>query len=1111
MAYIFGLDIGVASCGWAVTDMNHKRIVDFGVRIFDKAENPKTGESLNKPRREARSQRRRLERRSERLRLIREEFLKQNMFASLEEMEQYFAHIREANDSVWELRAGGLDRLLSPEDWSRVLIRIAKRRGYQSNRRLESSVVEADKKKEMGIVAERIQALIHDKITGGFRTVGETLARHEHYHEYKRNRHSQHRFHIDRSLLIEEVEQLFEAQRRFGSAYASKEFEELYKDLAFKQRPFATKELLLKKVGGCTFLESEGEKRAAKHTRSAELFMLLQKLNHTRLNDGGFIRSLTQEEIATIFDLAHAQREVKYNTIRKTLKLSESVRFVGLMYSGKKNSTNLNDDVKQTENAKFVSLKFYHDMKNILDKLSETELWNRLNLERELFDHLGQVLTLCKNDFELEEELGALDISEQTIEALKSFSYSGFTHLSLRAYDRILPFLQQGMTYDKACEEAGFDFRVQSFQKQKFLPVIDKDDIRNPVVLRALSQARKVLNAMVREYGTPESVHIEVARELSKSFDERNKIKKSIESNRSEKEKLSRLLQDTFPVFKYKAPKPFDLLKYRLFKEQHGQCIYSGKRIDPERLFEDGYVEVDHILPMSRTMDDSYLNKVLVLQSENRNKRNRTPYEWIGHDELRWSEFRARIGILPYKKQQNLLRKSLNEEQKKEFLQRNLNDTRYIARYFSNFVRNFLQIESGKVICVNGQLTSFLRTRFGLGHLKNRSEDAHHALDAIIVTVANEAAIKRITDFHKRGELAALTNTDRWIDPETGEIVDVQFLHSEWKEKFPLPWPDFRTEVLCRFGIDKRNVTDAERLHEPRALIEQFSLSNYIGLSDQEWKWVRPLFVSRAPNRKASGKAHQDTIKGIRRMEASDVKVKKTTLDALVGNSKTMSEDEARKKVESIFGNDPNLKNAVFKWLTQSVNLQEDIGQERYPRKVAKNGIGPIIRSVKIIEHSMAGVRMRGGRAIAENDSMVRVDVFEREGRYYVVPIYVADTVKPELPNRAAKAHKDEKDWDLIDDSYSFKFSLFKNDLVELVVTNKRIFAYYDGFHRGTALFNFMSHDRSEGKKGRIEGVGAKTGVIKFQKYTVDPLGYYYPVKGEKRLGFSKRQIQQTD
>ncbi len=1121
MGYRFGMDIGIASCGWSVVDIDNGRIVDMGVRIFEKAENPKTGESLNLPRRTARGQRRRLRRRSYRIEDIRDLFVEQGMFSSTEDLLDELSMVREFDHSVWDLRVKGLEHKLTAIEWARVLIRIAKRRGYQSNRRLEAGETEDTKAEERGVVLQKIQSLRMHQEQGSFRTIGETLAKHESYQEYKRNRHGKHRFHINRSMLVEEVDLLFEAQRRDGNPYATEAFQQQYRKLAFDQRPFATRELLERKIGYCTFVKTD--KRSPKFSRSSELFVMLQKINHLRLIEAGAERGLTDEERQLLIEHAHDQKELKYTSVRRLLKLSDTQKFKGLTYGGisikslneAESETEKTKPVKKAKNpedTRFVQLKFYHVVKDALAEHAQLD-WEMLLQDRKSFDQLGDVLTLCKNEYEMERDLNILGLSEQAKQACVGLSFSGYGHLSNAAYDRIIPFLEEGLTYDKACEAAGFDFRDQTHEKQKFLKVIDPEEIRNPVVLRALTQSRKVINAMIREYGTPGAVHIEVAREMSKPYEERKNIKKMIESNRAEKDKVVEFMKKEFPMFRNRDPKAFDVLKYKLYREQHGKCLYSGLAIDLNRIFgEDGYVEVDHILPMSRTMDDSYMNKVLVLQKENRNKRNQTPFEWFGRDAKRWAEFEAIIKVVPYKKQLNLLRKSLGEEQTKDFMSRNLNDTRYIARFFSKFVRDHLIIESGKVVCVNGQLTAFLRTRFGLGNLKDRSEDIHHAVDAVMIAIANEAMMKRASEFHKRKELYGVKAGDHFVDRETGEILDDRYCHVDRDEKFPLPWNDFRFEVLCRLGIDpheKRSdlpdESDLRRIHDPKELLEKYSLNAYVGLTEKEWRWVRPMFVSRAPRRNVTGKAHQDTIKGLRTLEEVEVKVKKTSLASLVGNSKkTMGRDEVDKIINTIFGEDPNMKKAVRDWLLYTPNLQEAIKNEDFPRKTAKNGLGPMIRSVKIIESSLSGVRLNGGKAIAENDAMVRIDIFEKAGKYYAVPIYVADTVKIELPNRAALAHKPETEWDIMDENYRFCFTLYPNDLVKLEVRGSKYFGYFGGFDRSTALLEILSHDRSGGKDGKYRGLGFKLGVIKFQKYVIDPIGYYYPVKGEKRLGFSQ-------
>ena len=172
---------------------------------------------------------------------------------------------------------------------------------------------------------------------------------------------------------------------------------------------------------------------------------------------------------------------------------------------------------------------------------------------------------------------------------------------------------------------------------------------------------------MVRRYGSPARIHIETAREVGKSFKDRKEIEKRQEENRKDREKAAAKFREYFPNF-VGEPKSKDILKLRLYEQQHGKCLYSGKEINLGRLNEKGYVEIDHALPFSRTWDDSFNNKVLVLGSENQNKGNRTPYEYLnGKDNSReWQEFKARVesSRFPHSKNngfycRNLMKKNL--------------------------------------------------------------------------------------------------------------------------------------------------------------------------------------------------------------------------------------------------------------------------------------------------------------------------------------------------------------------------------------------------------------------------------------------------------------------
>ncbi|MCX8087229.1 MAG: type II CRISPR RNA-guided endonuclease Cas9, partial [Rhodocyclaceae bacterium] len=494
-----------------------------------------------------------------------------------------------------------------------------------------------------------------------------------------------------------------------------------------------------------------------------------------------------------------------------------------------------------------------------------------------MLDAIAWVLSVFKDGAEVEAELAKLNLpgGEKMIEALSEVSFDKFHNLSLKALRKIVPHMEGGLRYDEACQAAGYHHsqpQAGEGKKSRFLPPLysgrDKDgrmifndrlDVpRNPVVLRALNQARKVMNALIREYGSPAAVHIEMARDLSRPFDERNKIRKAQEEYREKNEKDKAAFAAEYGI----AAKSREFEKFQLYREQQGKCAYSLKPLDLHRvIFEPGYAEVDHVLPYSRSFDDSKNNKVLSLTEENRNKGNRTPYEYlmaIDPSGERWREFAAFVEAnknYRLAKRQRLLRKDFTSKAAEEFRARNLYDTRYICRFFKNWVENHLQLAekveadgtvlpvAKRCVVLNGQTTAFLRARWGL--LKIRSEsDRHHALDAAVVAACSHSMVKRLADYSRRRELENLRAG--FPDPETGEILDPA-MFQRLAEHFPEPWPHFRQELQARLFVD-----DAEEL---RTRLEVFGTYSKEALAA-----VRPLFVSRAPQRRNGGAAHKDTI-----------------------------------------------------------------------------------------------------------------------------------------------------------------------------------------------------------------------------------------------------------
>lgn len=1129
----FGFDIGIASVGWAVLEPD--RIVALGVRAFDKAETAKEGESLNLARRSARLMRRRLYRRAWRQTKVARLLKREGLIADT----RFFHDQRPAPVSPWQLRVDGLDRLLTPEEWARVIYHLCKHRGFHWISRAEEKKAGEDAKGEGGKVKKGLADTKNRMREKGYRTAAEMVL--AEFPDAQRNKQGDYDKALSRVLLADEIGILFERQRALGNPHIGESFRtailgtgDRKSGLFWLQKPALSGDNLLKMLGRCTFEKTEY--RSPKASFTAERHVWLTRLNNLRIAIDGVTRPLSEQERRVALPLPYSQAgDLTHKQLRAALVkagvLGETFRFAKFSYA-----QSADGKAKDPESAVLVKLPAWQELrKQLKDKGLETE-WQgmagaALEGDPELLDRIAWVLSVYKDDAEVERELGKLDLpgGKAMVEALGEIRFDKFSALSLKALRKIVPHMETGQRYDEACESAGYH-HSQLFKlgegTERYLPpfysgrdknglMVFNDDMdipRNPVVLRALNQARKVMNALIREYGSPASVHIEMARELSKPFDERRDIKKE----QDEYQKRNQEDKARFSEHFGQMPKGQEFEKWRLYREQQGKsvyptmtdeqgvCAYSLSPIDLNRLLEPGYVEIDHALPYSRSFDDSKNNKVLVLAKENRDKGNATPYEYLdgANDSERWRRFVAYVeGNKAYRlaKRTRLLRKNFGADEAKDFSERNLNDTRYICKFFKNYVERYLKLadgsESKRCVVLSGQLTAFLRARWGLMKIRSDS-DRHHALDAVVVAACSHGMVKRLSDYSRRKELEAVR--EGFVDLETGEIVD-HAMHKQLKEHFPDPWDGFRHELEARLFTDGPV--------QLRAALE--GLGTY---SPEALDTLKPLFVSRAPQRRNGGAAHKDTIYAQpERLKTQGGVTQKVPLASL-----------SLKDLDTLI--DPHRNEKLYGAIRARLEAYGGKGDKAFPasnplRKPDRDGnpTGPVVRAVTKIIDKQSGIPIRGG--LAKNDSMLRVDVFTKGGKFHLVPVYVHHKVKG-LPNRAIVAFKAEAEWTLIDDGFDFCFSLHPNDYVKVTQrSGEGICGYYRGCHSGTGAINIALHDRyalgekttslafskknpgkpiPNDKLGLIEGIGVKL-AANIEKFHVDVLGNLYPAPPEIR------------
>ena len=1075
MKYSLGLDIGTTSVGWAVINEDKKRIEDLGVRIFERPEDPKTKESLAKPRRDARSARRRLRRRKQRLNHLKKFFIDNKLLQENLDYEELF---RKYNP--YEIRKKALYEKVSNEELFVAIYHIAKRRGYKSNRKkVEEN--NKDSKKVFGAISANQFLLSH------YRSVAETLLKEDKFKAHKRNKYDDYTNSFIREDFEKEIIAILKMQKWSNEDISKLLYDEpsgiLY------QRPFMTKELLNKMRGNCPY--EPGEKRAWKNSYTFEMFKLAQDLAHVTYNEG---EKFNAQQISDCVKICQQQQSVTYKKIREVIWFKNDNKFHFDHIKGK--SENSYDEQEKHE---FCKLKFYHDIKRATKNSPED--WARIEGNPDLFDSIGEILTFEKEDARVEDELDKLNLSKETLSELMKLSYSQFAHLSIKALRKITPILLNGNTYLDAIREAYPEKANEKLQGSlNELPALTEEQnnqITNPVVKRAISQTRKVVNAVIKKYGAPSQIKIECTNELAKNAKDRTRIERAQKENAERNERILGVLKENFNITN---PTGQQIVKYRLREEQLNKCQYCGKPLGPEIFMDDKLSEVDHIIPFSRCGNDGRNNKVLVCTSCNQEKKNLTPYEKWGSNASKWQSIvdLAQNPKISFQKRNRILSEKIPAE---EWNTRALNDTRYIMRFMSNYIKSNLKFANDggqKVVLPTGFITSYLRKMYHLGDKDREANSCHHAVDACVIATISQGQIQKISRWNKYKELGAKHSTIT-ID-ENGDTHQVTKTDFAGFRAELLPWPDFDKEVRLRSGV-AYNSEKIENLADFRDRFKIFdSYDETFRLS------IHPMFVSRMPKRSIKGKATLDTIRSPKTQDGDDNRLTR----------KRLAECSLKDIQNSVL---PESDKALYEQLLNIVaekgegGLKEKIYKNN--KKTDKNGnpISPV-STIKVYSKEPSGLLINRGSQFVNNGDMACLKIYRRKNqdgiyKYYCAPVYVHSAKKiihEILPTPKGANRSEKEDLAAIRDVTGRIFAteengfeevatVFQNDYVRFIYSDGCAEGYYVKYNISNGAISLISHNSAQ--KDSLFTCGINK-VIDFMRLNISVLGDNYQEYREK-------------
>lgn len=1091
MGYTIGLDIGIASVGWAVVNEEYE-IVEAGANIFPAAE-----PSSNVERRGFRQARRLKRRQKTRI----------SDFEKLWEKSGFKVPNALDND-VLELRIKGLSERLTEDEMYAVLLNNLKHRGIsyledaeigntsgEYAKSIAYNEAELEHKLPCEIQYERLCE--YGEYRGNITTIrdGEPLTLRNVF-TIGAYRKEVSEF-LDKQIELndkvnesfkEEYLLIFNRKREYyvgpGNELSRTDYGIYTTEIDEETGKYKTESNIFDKlIGKCSIYPDL--RRAAGASYTAQEFNVLNDLNNLTIND----RKLTESEKKEII---------------KTIKTSKTVSMKKIISKamGESIETMSGARVDKSNKEIFHCFETYNKMRRALENIGK----NIEDFTREELDELGEILTLNTDREAIYNEIRrrGLDIDDEIIKCLTDVRknngslFSKWQSFSINIMLELIPemYLQPKNQMQLLTDMGVFKTRGNRFLESNSIPAKEiTKDIYNPVVSKSVRITIYVVNELIKKYGNPDNIVIEMPRD--KNTDEQKKRLNDIQKN-NEKELESIIDKVKKEYGKEITEKDFKQhnklkLKLKLWNEQNGICPYSGKKIDIEDLLNNPFkFEVDHIIPLSISFDDSRANKVLVYASENQDKKNCTPIMYLSGVNREWGidEYRDIIlkmysdkKISTRKRDNFLFSEDITKiDVLKGFIARNINDTRYASKVVLNSLQEYFGIKNAgtKVKVINGGFTHQMRVNLRLE--KDRDESySHHAVDAMLIA------------FSQMGYDAYQNIVEDYIDFETGEFID----RAAWEKMLK----DDKVYTECIY-------------QDKWMRIKQ-------GIADAEKKVKYWYQIDKKCNRSLC----DQTIYGTRKIDNVIYKINRLDIrtDAGIKTFKAMVE-KGKEKNFLMYRNDPNTFEqlmAIYNEYSDAKNpfIEYEKATGDVVRKYSKKHNGPKVSILKYTDGEVGscidishkyGFEKGSKKVVLDSLKPFRMDVYynQAEKSYYLVGVkqsdikcegnkYIIDEdmyAKTLVKEKMIKEGQSRLDLEVL--GFEYKLSFYKNDLIEYEKDGQ---IYMERFLSRTMpnQRNYIETKPANSSKFEKRNLVGLSKTYRIRKITTDILGNRYYVDKE--------------
>ena len=833
MKKVLGLDLGVGSIGWALIEAdegnNPINIIGMGSRIVplsnDDANEFSTGNAISKNM--ARTQRRTARKCYDRYQLRRNALTEKLRGLGMLPDE---CLIKLPVLTLWQLRANAATPgiQLSLPEIGRVLYHLNQKRGYKHAKSDDSA--DAEQKAYVAQINQRYKDIQEIGLT-----IGQYFAKKLEENEITNDKGKFYTYRIKeqvfpRKAYMDEFDRIMSCQKAFyPEILTDANISEIRDRIIYYQRELKSCKHL---VSLCEFEKQEysnekGEKvyggpRVAPRTSPlSQVCKIWESVNALTLkNRKGEVLPITLEQRWNLFEFLDNNERLTLSDLYRILGISRSDGWWGGKTIGKG---------LQGNTTKIL-------LRNALEGYSKCDDLLRFNLEiidsNKVDEETGEIIQEVSPNFlneplyrlwhdvyslkdknelasAIEKHFGISD--KNIIEQLYSLDFvkPGFGNKSAKFMRKLIPYLQEGMMYNEACEIIGVSHSNSLTKEQNNdrpliskMPQIQKGELRQPVVEKILNQMVNVVNALIEKYGKIDEVRVELARELKQSKDERAETDMANNANKRVNLEYGKRIEELGLRSSRSR-----IQKYKLWEESEHKCFYCGQPVNVNEFLGGFDVEIEHIIPKSLFFDDSFSNKVCSCRACNSAKGNRTAYDFMcNKSDAEFDCYLERIESyfknhkISKTKRERLL--TSMENIPNDFIDRQLRQSQYIARKSQEMLRQICR----NVWATSGSVTDFLRHAWGYDeilhtlnferykkgglteivtfdhkgqiHQEERIKDwskrldhRHHAVDALVIAQTRQCYIQRLNNL----------NTER--DSMTKEVEEQG---KQWQEKLSL-------------------------------------------------------------------------------------------------------------------------------------------------------------------------------------------------------------------------------------------------------------------------------------------------------------------------------------